>query len=391
MKIRRFQGKDSRSAMTKVREDLGADAMILSNKSVNGQVEIVAGLDFDDDDISALEVAPSPFLENATLGRGGSGDSVDVDSLTLSDLQRELGNFSGMLEGKLSQAGWKEAASRPSAKVALHNRLVRLGLSRALCGVIADLMPAQGNVEDYWQKSLEMLASKIAIMESDSLINQGGIVALMGSTGVGKTTTIAKLAARFVLRYGCKEIALITTDCYRIGGQEQLKTFADYLGVTMVVATDGQQLKSALDQLAPRKLILIDTAGMSQRDLRLHEQFATLNSVGHDIDTYVVLSATAQQRALHEVVNVFGKNALAGAMITKVDESVGLGGVLDVVVKNRLKLAYVSEGQKVPEDISPADVRHVIKLAVDLMDQDAAQHASPSAHSQVASSAMVRN
>lgn len=385
MKIRRFQGKDSRSAMTKVREDLGADAMILSNKSVNGQVEIVAALDFDDADLCAVEVASAPFLEAAALGTG------DVDGLTLSDLQRELGNLRGMLEGKLSQVAWRETAGRPSAKAALHNRLVRLGLSRALCGVIADLMPAQGNVEEYWHRALEMLASKIAVMESDSLINNGGIVALMGSTGVGKTTTVAKLAARFVLRYGCKEIALITTDCYRIGGQEQLQTFADYLGISMVVATDGQQLKSALDQLTPRKLILIDTAGMSQRDVRLHEQFTTLNSVGHDIDTYVVLSATAQQRALHEVVNVFGKNTLAGAMITKVDESVGLGGVLDVVIKNRLKLAYISEGQKVPEDISPADVRSVIKLAVDLMDQDAAHHSSASTNTKLASSAVVRN
>ena len=386
MKIKRFQGKDSRSAMTKVREDLGADAMILSNKSVNGQVEIVAALEIDEADLSAIEVPPPPFLETAaSMGAG------EVDSLTLSDLQRELANLRGMLEGKLSQLSWRETANRPSAKAALHNRLVRLGLSRALCGVIADLMPAQGNLEEYWHRALEMLASKMDVMESDSLINNGGIVALMGSTGVGKTTTVAKLAARFVLRYGCKEIALITTDCYRIGGQEQLQTFADYLGVQMVVATDGQQLKTALDELSPRKLILIDSAGMSQRDLRLHEQFATLNSVGHDIDTYVVLSATAQQRALHEVVNVFGKNHLAGAMITKVDESVGLGGVLDVVIKNRLKLAYISEGQKVPEDIRPAEVNSVIKLAIDLMDQDAAYQSSASKNTQLASSAAVRN
>lgn len=385
MKIRRFQGKDSRSALSKVREDLGADAMILSNKSVNGQVEIVAALDFDDADLSEHEVAASPILETGVLG--GS----DIDSLTLSDLQRELGNLRGLLEGKLSQMAWRDMASRPSAKAALHNRLVRLGLSRALCGVIADLMPPQGDVEEYWNMALEMLASKIAVMESDSLIGRGGIVALMGSTGVGKTTTVAKLAARFVLRYGSKEIALITTDCYRIGGQEQLQTFADYLGVPMVVATDGAQLKSAIDQLTPRKLILIDTAGMSQRDIRLHEQFATLNSVGYDIDTYVVLSATAQQRALHEVVNVFGKNTLAGAMITKVDESVGLGGVLDVVIKNRLKLAYVSQGQKVPEDITPADVKSVVKLAVDLMDQDVTRSSTGTKNTKLASSAVVRN
>jgi len=380
MKIKRFHGKDSRSAMSKVREDLGTDAMILSNKNVNGQVEIVAGLDIDEAELSAAEVAPSASLATAPVGD-------DIDALTLSDLQRELGNLRGLLEGKLSQMAWRDMAGRPSAKAALHNRLVRLGLSRALCGVISDLMPASGDVEDFWSRALKMLGSKIAVAQSDALIHEGGIVALMGSTGVGKTTTVAKLAARFVLRYGCAEIALVTTDCYRIGGQEQLQTFADYLGIPMVVATDGAQLKSALDELSPRRLILIDTAGMSQRDIRLHEQFATLNSVGHKIDTYVVLSATAQQRALHEVVNVFGKNTLAGAMVTKVDESVGLGGVLDVAIKNRLKLAYVSDGQKVPEDISPADVDALVEVAVGLMDQDVA--GDPPDAKNVASPAMV--
>ncbi len=215
-----------------------------------------------------------------------------------------------------------------------------------------------------------MRASRLPEMAGDSLINKGGIVALMGSTGVGKTTTIAKLAARFVMRHGRKEIALVTTDCYRIGSQEQLQTFANYLEIPMVVATDAAQLKSALCQLSPRKLILIDTAGMSQRDLRLYKQFSTLNSVGYDIDTYVVLSATAQQAALHEVVDVFGAAALAGAIVTKVDESVSLGGILDVVIGNRLNLAYVSEGQKVPEDIVPARADYLLSKAVELVEQE---------------------
>lgn len=363
MKIKRFLDVDSRRAMAQVRTQLGADAVILSNKTVDGQVEIVAAMDFDAAAFASSENRAESEPEALSFDN-------ELDSPTLTDLQRELGNLRSMLEGKLSQLSWRDTAGRPSPKAALHTRLVRLGLSRALCGVICDMLPAQDDLEEYWQSALKMLGSRISVMEGDSLINNGGIVALMGSTGVGKTTTVAKLAARFVLRHGCKEVALITTDCYRIGGQEQLQTFAEYLGIPMVVATDGPQLQSALDQLSPRKLILIDTAGMSQRDLRLYEQFSTLNSVGYDIDTYVVLSATAQHRALHEVVDVFGKNALAGAMVTKVDESVGLGGVLDVVIKNRLRLGYVSQGQKVPEDLIPARVEYMIDKAVELMDQE---------------------
>jgi flagellar biosynthesis protein FlhF len=384
MKIKRFLDVDSRRAMAQVRAQLGADAVILSNKRVDGQVEIVAAMDFDAGAFASSEnILPSEST--------GSSVSKEIDSPTLTDLQRELSNLRSMLEGKLSHLSWRDTAGKPSPKAALHTRLVRLGLSRALCGVICDMLPAQDDLEQYWQSALKMLASRIAVMEADSLINNGGIVALMGSTGVGKTTTVAKLAARFVLRHGCKEVALITTDCYRIGGQEQLQTFAEYLGIPMVVATDGPQLQSALDQLSPRKLILIDTAGMSQRDLRLYEQFSTLNSVGYDIDTYVVLSATAQHRALHEVVDVFGKNALAGAMVTKVDESVGLGGVLDVVIKNRLSLGYVSQGQKVPEDLIPARVEYMIDKAVELMDQEITAATKHENNSRPNQPAMARN
>lgn len=366
MKIKRFLDKDSRSAMAQVRAEMGCDAVILSSKNINGQVEMVAAMDFDE---SAL--SDNNFVAPAQPSRS----SAVTESLTLTDLQRELGNLRGLLEGELAQLSWKDMAGRPSVKAALYNRLTKLGLSRSLCGAIVDSLPTKGDLENVWKKALGMLARRVSVM-GDSLLNEGGIVALVGSTGVGKTTTVAKLAARFVMRHGTKQVALITTDCYRIGGQEQLETFANYLGIPMVVATDGQQLRAALDQLSSRKLVLIDTAGMSQRDIRLYEQFSTLKSVGYDIDAYVVLSATAQQGSITEVVQAFGKQALAGAMITKVDESSSLGSVLDVVVKNNLKLGYVSTGQKVPEDIIPARAEYLVAKAVELMEMEARLMAS---------------
>ncbi|MDX2462958.1 MAG: flagellar biosynthesis protein FlhF [Porticoccus sp.] len=392
MKIKRFLDKDSRSAMARVRAEMGGDAVILSSKNVNGQVEMVAAMDFDENTLNdRLDGNPNTrsgvdsgmvssmasamgsvhnFAHTLDAKQSMVSEPSNEQSPTLTDLQRELGNLRGMLESELAQLSWKDMAGRPSVKAALYNRLTKLGLSRAICGAITDKLPAKGDLEAHWAKALGMLARRVQVM-GDSLLNEGGIVALVGSTGVGKTTTIAKLAARFVMRHGTKQVALITTDCYRIGGQEQLETFANYLGIPMIVATDGQQLKSALDQLSSRKLVLIDTAGMSQRDVRLYEQFSTLKSVGYDIDAYVVLSATAQQGSLNEVVQVFGNKALAGAMITKVDESSSLGSVLDVVVKNNLKLGYVSTGQKVPEDIIPARVEYLITKAVELMEMEA--------------------
>lgn len=396
MKIKRFVDKDSRSAMAQVRVELGADAVILSNKNIDGQVEIVAAMDFDEQEFDANEnnsaqVPQQSPLQSTLQSPLQESLAVDIDSPTLNDLQQELGNLRMLLEGKLSQFSWRDTAALPSVKATLHNRLVRLGLSRTLCGLICDTISDKGDLESRWQAALAMLESRIPVMKGDSLINDGKIVALMGSTGVGKTTTIAKLAARFVMRHGSKEVALVTTDCYRIGGQEQLQTFANYLDIPMVVATDALQLKSALGELTPRKLILIDTAGMSQRDLRLYEQFTTLNSVGYDIETYAVLSATAQHNALREVVKVFGKEALAGAIITKVDESAALGGVLDVVIENRLKIGYVSHGQKVPEDLVPARAEYLISTAVELMEQQTVKPARRTRKTRSANSAMVPN
>lgn len=365
MKVKRFIAKDSRTAMSQVRSEFGADAVILSNKTVGNQVELVAAIDLDESAFAASE--PTPVAgQGQSHSQGQPAPAAEVDSIALSQLQRELGNLRSMIEGKFSQLAWKDMAGRPSAKAALQARLSGLGLSRSLSGVITDILPTRGDVEEYWQLALDMLATRLQVVPEDSLMETGGIVALMGVTGVGKTTTIAKLAARFAQRHGSHQVALITTDCYRIGGQEQLQTFAGYIGVPVLVATDSSQLQAALDRMASRRLILIDTPGMSQRDARLYEQYSALKSVGHAIDVYAVLPATAQLGALRELVRMFGEGELAGAMLTKLDESVGLGGVLDVLIENSLPLAYVSDGQNVPEDLKPAHAESLVARAVEL-------------------------
>lgn len=364
MKVRRFVGKDSRSAMAQVREKMGPDAVILSNKKVDGQVELMVTLNLEEirpDTDSATPprtVAPTVLKDTA-------------NSPTLIDLQNELGNLRGLLEGQLSQLAWREMAGQPSAKATVYSRLVKLGLSRTLCRKIVDKLPANGELAEQWKKAQGLLAQRIKTMPEGELLDKGGVIALVGSTGVGKTTTIAKLAANAIIRHGSEQVALLTTDCYRIGAQEQLATFADYLDIPMLVASDGRELAAGLDQLSGRKIILIDTAGMSQRDSRLHEQLSMLNSVGHNINTYVVLPATAQQLALHEVVKALDRQSLSGAIITKIDESASLGGILDVVIRQRLKLAYVSAGQNVPEDIAPARADELIRSAISQMSRNA--------------------
>jgi flagellar biosynthesis protein FlhF len=364
MKVRRFVGRDSRSTMAQVRAELGPDAVILSNKKIDGQVELMVALNLDD----AMPNSGASIYRDAVASTLVENTA---NSPTLIDLQNELGNLRSLLEGQLSQLAWREMVGQPSAKATVYSRLVNLGLSRTLCRKIVDKLPATGELAEHWQAAQGLLAQGIRTMPEGELVDNGGIIALVGSTGVGKTTTVAKLAANAIIRYGNDQVALLTTDCHRIGAQEQLATFADYLDIPTLVATNGKQLAAGLDKLSGRKMILVDTAGMSQRDSRLHEQLSMLNSVAHNIDTYVVLPATAQQRALHEVVKALDPQLLSGAIITKVDESASLGGVLDVVIRRRLKLAYVSAGQNVPEDISPARADELVRSAISQMSRTA--------------------
>jgi flagellar biosynthesis protein FlhF len=208
----------------------------------------------------------------------------------------------------------------------------------------------------------------------DDILTQGGVVALVGPTGVGKTTTVAKLAARYSLRHGSKRVALVTTDCYRIGAHEQLRTYGRILDVPVRVTSDETELRTVLQSLADKSLVLIDTAGMGQRDLRLSEHLALINSGLPRIRTYLVLGATAQMSGMEEIVSAFQGAKLTGCIATKVDETTRLGGLLSVVIDKHLPVAYLSDGQRVPEDLHPARAQDLVSRGVTLMQRAAAEH-----------------
>ena len=219
--------------------------------------------------------------------------------------------------------------------------------------------------EHAWQLALAERTASVPIVEQD-VIDQGGIVALVGSTGVGKTTSVAKLAARYVLRHGQRHVALVTTDSYRIGAHEQLMTYGRLLGIPVQIASDHKELRSTLNSLSDKRLVLIDTAGMSQRDVRLSEQFATLADSGLPIRTLLVLAATAHASVLDETVAAFSGVSLDGAILTKLDKAARLGGVLSTLVNQQLPLMFVTNGQRVPEDLHPARADNLVKKATDL-------------------------
>ena len=201
-------------------------------------------------------------------------------------------------------------------------------------------------------------------MGDDEVLQQGGVIALVGPTGVGKTTTAAKLAARYALRNGTSRVALVTTDAFRIGAQEQLRAFGSLIGVPVYAVNEISELHQTLEMLQDKALVIIDTAGLSQRDMQLLEQLAALRTGEIQIDPYLVVSATTQQQALDETVAVFNRIELKGAILSKLDEGGALGAAISVLLRHQLPLLYLGDGQRVPEDLQVARGRDLVDRLV---------------------------
>ena len=379
MKIKRYFATDIRQAIRKVREEQGPDAVILSNRSVDGGVEIVAAVDYDAF-VADLGSAGATASAKAPAGRARSGSERVAEEMipdappaaesedSFAGVGRELKTLRGMLEHQLSGLAWGELGRRHPQRVLLIRRLRELGLGAALANKIASEIPEQPDSERVWRQALAQLSHYLPVT-NDDILSQGGVVALVGPTGVGKTTSVAKLAARCLLRHGPGSVALITADDQRIGAHEQLKIYGQILDIPVRVARDHGSLQAALSELRAHQLILIDTAGMSQRDVRLAEQLSMVRTGSPAVKLYLVLAANAQIAALEETVAAFSTTALAGAIITKADETSSFGGVLSVLSSHSLPVAYLSEGQRVPEDLAPARSHSLVSRCVAVMQQ----------------------
>jgi flagellar biosynthesis protein FlhF len=386
MKIKRFQAADVRQAIREVREVLGPDAVILSNTRVDGGVEIVAATDYDEnqfkrsvptpaerakvDQAPTVEINPAREAERAPAPIQQA--NIWSQEPTLIQMRKEISGLKNMLQNQLSDLTWKEMERQSPTQVQLLQRYLQMGVQIDLAKKITSTTQGVDDLDTAWRQSLGELAGQISIQQDD-VINTGGIYALIGPTGVGKTTTVAKLAARCALKHGAKNVALITTDCYRIGGQEQLRTYARILGVPVRVAKTHQELSDSLNELLDRRFILIDTAGMNQRDIQLSEKFALLQQQSQPIKNYLTLSATTQSSGLNDIINAFSHLDLSGCILTKTDETNSLGGAISALINHNLPLAYICNGQQVPEDLTLARPNTLVRQASELMTNDQQQ------------------
>jgi len=427
MKVKRYRAGNTQQAMAMVRAELGDDAVLISNKRVEGQVEVLAASEFDPrevkkkyDRLTAANAAkqvqaptvrearqesvqepakdqakdfPFELLADMDLQRENEmlrekeirrerereivaekkkllqreremaeekeqhllkEREIQAQSKSLRDMQEEIGRLRKLFEGEMAQLAWRESHGRQPNRVALLSRLEMAGINHDLAAQLVDKVLPCDDIELAWQQIVSLVPRALKKPVPDPL-QDGGVIAMVGSTGVGKTTTAVKMAARFARQHGRNQVALITTDDFRVGQREQILSLGSSLGLSVQVAANEQEMQQALDCFGERKLVIIDTAGINQRRQDFNEHFVSILNSDRKIDPYLVLSATVQESVINDTVRACSGLNPVSAIVTKTDEITSIGAVMSALIRFRLPVSYVGTGQGIPEDLARAD------------------------------------
>jgi flagellar biosynthesis protein FlhF len=291
-----------------------------------------------------------------------------------SGVEREIKDLRKLLESELANFSWHDRRRREPLRTRVIEDLSAMDIAPDVAATLAARTPSRTNLSDTSKIPLALLLRHLPVVDDLSTVN-AGIYAIVGPTGAGKTTTIAKLAARWTMKHGSQGLALVSTDSYRIGAREQLMTYARILGASMHAPNSGKELARVLERLKSKKLVLIDTAGMGPRDVRLPEQIESLKLGAAHAQYMLALPAQAEGRALEEIIRAFAPLAPSACVLTKVDEAGSLGAVISTTLRHKLKIAYLCNGQRVPEDLHSAHRHRVwlVKAAQQLKEKAPAQ------------------
>jgi flagellar biosynthesis protein FlhF len=379
MKIVRHTAPDMRQALRAVREQLGEEAVILSSRRTAQGVEITAAVDFDAGSLEApasvATPAPAPASAPAAAAAAMPAAMSVAEPAPLFAAQpdiradamgKELQTLRRMLETQLAQLAWNDRTRRAPVHTELLRELTEIGIAQDLADHIVSQLDERVDLAQGRRFAIAGL-SQYLLVTGDRWLETGGRVAFVGATGVGKTTMLAKLAVRWILRHGPRDLALVASDTVRIGAQDQMQALGQLLGVPVHVPERFETLPELISRLERHRLVLIDTPGSSLRDPQLSARLAVLASSASKLETALVLAASTQAGALEEAVQRFRPANPASCLLTKVDEATSLGGALSVLIRARLPLSYTSDGQRVPEDLRPARslelVSHAVRLA----------------------------
>lgn len=431
MKIKRFVANDMRQAMRRVREEQGPDAVILSSRRTDEGIEIIAAIDYDESLIREaalqsgngghLDVEPShsvlpplaastPATRNvrpsvtpysarearapeAPLSAAGTNDMrvppiaasrsnahlsqaagmaammptpATTQAPELDGMKRELADLRDMLESQFSSLAWNDLGRRNPMRARMLREFTRMGLDSDIAGEIVANLPAEMTAAQSRYLPMGVLADRLLVNDEEQ-IDAGGMIALVGPTGVGKTTTLAKLAARYVLRNGLRQVALVTTDDFRIGAEEQLFHYGRLLGIPVYAASGAKEVADLLSRLSDHRLVLIDTPGLCHDDPRMQALGEALMHSNVPVSTSLVLAANSQAGSLEQAALAYARFRPSGCVLTKIDEASVLGGALSVSIRHGLRIDYTTDGQRVPEDIARPESHRLVCRAVRML------------------------
>ena len=342
MRVSTFVAKNSRGALMQVKDQLGEDAIILRNRRVGDRIEITATTDLNQPDWT-----PEP-----ASGRGARRNDIRDQHL-----QNELTSLRDTLEQLLAKRSWQDSANVPAIQATVGQRLAALGLSKSLGGWISDNVRDDGPLEQQWDSSIQLLTSCLHLMEMDS-VKKSKLVACVGATGSGKTTCVVKLARQAANEFGEQAVGVIALTN---GASVEVGQLADHrvpAGIETRSATDKSSLSESIAALRGKERIFIDTSGLSFRDPEMAKQLEWLSQQIPPIRIMLVISAAAQMGTTRELLRRVGATHLDGAIVTKVDEAVSLGGVIDTLIKRRLPLSLLVDNRD--PDIVPLNTDPVV-------------------------------
>ena len=437
MKIKKFYAADMRTAIKRVKEELGAEAVILSSRQVDGRSEIVAATDIEaespptaptvlksnkvqrkayepvgfdkpsrtvtehsyelPEDIefeypSSMQASDAdlPVDENPVVSMDEHRWAKPVNAAKISesdlpkafqsteyepqtspysdpalgDIQRELREMRSLIQEQVDHWSWGDFTHKQPVKAQILRRMTEMGFTVDLGRRVVMAIPDGLKSSQAWNEALVGLSHRVRCTEDD-ITDFGGIVALAGSAGGGKTTTIAKLAARYAMKHGKEKVAIVCADQYRIGARAQLQTFAQIMGVSLYTAVDGAELREQLSNMPGKTLILVDLPASRSSGSAMDAALEFMGGLP-TAKTYVVESATVQPAVFERIIGKLSSLKLAGVMLTRVDEAVSLGEILSVCIEQELKIAYIADGPRVPEDLRLARASKLVVKSVEL-------------------------
>jgi len=356
MAMQKFTAQTMTASLRLAREALGDDAVVLANRKTPQGVQVLA-MGYEDAILMKKQ-------EEALLASAQEG-SLKQDSGVLSTMQEDMSQLKSLLSDQLSGLAWHDFQKRDPIKSLLLQKCFALGLTSSFSRKLVDSLGEFRTLDMAWQALLDHCKKSLVLGENEWL-EEGGRVALFGPTGVGKTSTIAKLAAQYATKHGSGKVALISTDTYRVAAQEQLRIYASIMGVELHMVNSAATLNTSLRALHQKSLVLIDTAGARSGTELFQKQLNIFKDAMPGIQHVMTLSATSQGGVIADSLKAYEGLKLTGSVVTKLDETTNLGELISHAISHKMKIHYLTNGQRIPEDCHCPDAASLIHQAEQL-------------------------